>query len=80
MEKSRRFLVDILTLVAVALEQIFGFQWGLEGFVFGPVLVDLLVICFAYLLRGFVFCMSDQLQIIVPTFDGTRSSYVNYEE
>ena len=24
--------------------------------------------------------MSDQLQIIVPTFDGKRNSYLNYEE
>ena len=50
---GRRFLVDILALVAVAIGQIFGFQRGLEGFGFGPVLVDLWVICFAYLLRVF---------------------------
>ena len=59
LEKGRRFSVDILTLVAVALGQIFGFFFkrGLEGFGLGPGLVgpvDNLV--FAYLLRiGFVF-------------------------
>ena len=52
--ESRQFSVDILTLVAVALGQVFGFKRGLEGFGFGPVLVDLLVsFFFAYLLRGF---------------------------
>ena len=39
----RGFLLDFSTLVAVALGQVFGFQRGLEGFGFGPVLVDLLV-------------------------------------
>ena len=49
----RRFLLDFSTLVAVAIGQVFGFQRGLEGFGFGPVLADLLVGFFAYLLRGF---------------------------
>ena len=40
----RRFLVDFSTLVAVALGQVFGFKRGLEGFGFGPVLVDLLAV------------------------------------
>ena len=42
----RRFLVDFSTLVAVALGQVFGFKRGLEGFGFGPVLVDLLAVFF----------------------------------
>ena len=52
-------MVDILTLVAVALGQVFGFlKRGLEGFGFGPGLVDLVgnSVFFAYLLRvGIVF-------------------------
>ena len=49
--EGRRFLIDILTLVAVALRRFFGFQRGLEGFGFGPVLVDLvgiLVLCLSF--------------------------------
>ena len=46
--EGRRFQVDILPLVAVALGQefIFGLRRGLEGFGFGPVLVDLVAIAF----------------------------------
>ena len=44
--ESRRFLLDVLTLVAVALRQVFGFKRGLEGFGFGPVLVDLVAVFF----------------------------------
>ena len=35
-KQSRQFLVDILTLVAVALGQEFGLKRGLEGFGFWP--------------------------------------------
>ena len=92
---SRQFLVDILTLVAVALGQEFGLKRGLEGFGFWS--------CFGgpggffpgprrgrffrnpvgvgFFLR--VCClhikMSDTLQMHVPTFGGQRSSFLNYE-
>ena len=43
--------------------------------------MDLVVVLFLSLSRGFVYTeMSDTIQMLAPTFDGQRSSSLNYEE